>query len=138
MIELTLAIIAATPVSLSPLFFQCEILTTLPLPQPAVNVSMIAAGKNWEFDGAFAKLTGTRLATSNRDAEGLKLQGAVEGSPNARFEAIIVITNDSLERFALDWSVVETRGNAGEQTLEASGVGACKRILPTEAQNEAL
>jgi hypothetical protein len=134
---LALTMIAATPVSLTPVIFQCEILTTLPVPQPAVNVSLIAAGQNWEFDSVFAKLTGARFATSNRDPEGLTLQGAVEGSPKARFEALIAMTDDSLDRFALDWRVVEARGNAGEETLEASGVGACKQILPMESEGKA-
>lgn len=122
--------------SQTPVFFSCQITVTIPVPQVIDEVSIIAVGKDWEFDDDFAKLTGVRKVTSARIDDELWLQGDVSGAGNAHFESTVSMPEPGDDRYLLDWRITDMRSKTNEKTLESSGIGVCKHVLPSVSETD--
>jgi hypothetical protein len=121
-------------ISQTPVFFQCQITVNIPAHQIVDEVSIFAVGKDWEFDEGFAKLTGVRMVSSGLVDDELWLKGDVSGSPKAHFESTVSMPKPGDDRYLLDWRITELRNNTKRRTLEMSGIGVCKQVLPTIAE----
>jgi hypothetical protein len=105
--------------------FRCEIFMTIPHVERVEDLKVMAIGPEWDFGEQFQKLTGTRVAKAEKDADGLQLLGLVDGAPNAEFTAKLFFAEDGDGQFGLDWTIYETRGKRGERTIEGGGVAKC-------------
>lgn len=122
--------------SQTPIFFSCQITITIPTPQVIDEVSIIAVGKDWEFDDKFAKVTGVRKVTSDRIGDELWLRGDVSGPLNAQFESTVSLPETGDDIYLLDWRITEMRSKTNQKTLESSGIGVCKHVLPSTSGTE--
>ena len=122
--------------SQTPVFFSCQITITIPMPQVIDKVAIIAVGKDWEFDDKFAKVTGVRKVTSDRIGEELWLRGDVSGPLNAQFESTVSLPEADDDIYLLDWRITGMHSKTNQKTLESSGIGVCKQVLPYKSGKE--
>jgi hypothetical protein len=125
--SLMLAVFGTQPLP-SDYVYRCDVQQLLPVRNFAERKGAFLRnnGDMWQFDDAFAKLTGVTEASDDLRDDETMLRGTLPGNMGEEFIAYLDPAVEQQDVYLLDWKVISPATANRDTILHRSGLAKCK------------